>query len=616
LARRVGAEILATAGTPEKRAYLRALGIDCVMDSRSMDFADLVMERTGGRGVDVILNSLPGEAIPRGIAALADYGRFLEIGKRDIYQNTRLGLRPFRKNLSFFAIDLDRVIRERPALAGSMLHEIAQRAGKGELAPLPYRAWPIGEAVDAFRFVQQAKHVGKVVLRCADQPVTTVAPQDGPVAFGANASYLITGGLGGFGLAVARWMVERGAGTLVLVGRRGAETPEARQAVADLEASGTRVIVHAADVSKEADLAQVLTRIDRELPPLKGVIHAAMVLDDALLLNLDRDRIDQVLAPKLEGTWNLHTQTAGRPLDFFILFSSLSSVFGHAGQGNYAAANAFLDALAWYRRSIGLPALAINWGYLGGTGYLARRPELGDRLERQGVMSFSVEEALALLEKAMQRQHVQVGVMRVEWSRWRGLAATGRVSPRFGHLCRQADAAYDRVVHQTVAGRDSIMAASPADRPGMLGALLGDKVARVLGTSAERLDVDKPLLQLGIDSLMAVELRNWLEGELRVDLPIVELMKSPSVSGLALLLADRLDAAAQAQSLAAGSNGVVNVSIHGEHGPARPHLELAPNDLLARIDDLSGDQVDSVLAALLDERGALLHSTAGRTAAS
>ena len=164
VARRAGAEVFATAGTPEKREYLRALGIDCVMDSRSLDFADEVLERTGGRGVDVILNSLPGEAIPRGIATLADYGRFLEIGKRDIYQNTRLGLQPFRKNLSFFAIDLDRVIRERPALLGSMLRDIVRRVGDGELEPLPHRAWPITEAVDAFRFMQHGKHIGKVVL--------------------------------------------------------------------------------------------------------------------------------------------------------------------------------------------------------------------------------------------------------------------------------------------------------------------------------------------------------------------------------------------------------------------------------------------------------------------
>ena len=367
LCRRVGAEVFATAGAPEKRDYLQALGIDCVMDSRSLDFADTVLERTGGRGVDVILNSLPGEAIPRGMSILADYGRFLEIGKRDIYHNARVGLHPFHKNLSFFAIDLDRVIRERPALVGSILGEIVKRVCQDELGPLPNRSWPITDAADAFRSMQHGKHIGKVVLSCRDELVASVPAEDEPVTFRSDASYLITGGLGGFGLAVARWMAERGAGTLVLMGRRGADTPDARQAVAELEQKGARVVAYTADVSKEADLAAVLAAIDADLPPLKGVLHAAMVLEDSLLLNLDHEGIDRVLAPKLAGTWNLHMQTADRQLDFFVLFSSLSSVFGHAGQGNYAAANAFLDAMAWYRRMAqrALPAadgqLGVSW---------------------------------------------------------------------------------------------------------------------------------------------------------------------------------------------------------------------------------------------------------------
>ena len=606
LARRIGAEVFATAGTPEKREYLRTLGIDCVMDSRSLDFADEVLRRTGGRGVDVILNSLPGEAIPRGIATLADYGRFLEIGKRDIYQNARLGLQPFHKNLSFFAIDLDRVIRERPALVGSMLQDVVRRVGDGDYEPLPHRAWPITDAVDAFRFMQHGKHIGKVVLTIPDQTVATVPAEDEPVTFRADASYLITGGLGGFGLAVARWMAERGAGTLVLMGRRGADTPEACQAVAELEQLGARVVVHAADVSKEADVAAVLAAIDRDLPPLRGVLHAAMVLEDALLINLDRDRMERVLAPKLAGTWNLHTQTAGRPLDHFIMFSSLSSVFGHAGQGNYAAANAFLDAMAWYRRASGLPALTVNWGYVGEVGYLARRSELGERLERQGVLSFNVREALALLEKAMQRQHVQVSVMRVEWSRWRGLGVTGRISPRFAHLCGHADAGQVPAVNAALPGRDTILAADPEGRPELVGALLRDKIARVLGTSPDRLDGDTPLLQLGIDSLMAVEMRNWLEGELQVDLPIVELMRSPSVSGLAELLAERLETGRKALSSEVGRNGTANGSTNGHNGHnghVRMPLEAQATELLSRIDDLSGDQVDALLAALLDEKG-------------
>ncbi len=600
LALRAGAEVFATAGTPEKREYLRALGIEAVMDSRSLAWADEVHERTAGRGVDLILNSLPGEAIPRGLDALADSGRFLEIGKRDIHQNARLGLQPFRKNLSFFAIDLDRLIRERPAVLGALLHDILRRVHDGELEPLPHRTWPITDVVDAFRFMQQGKHIGKVVLSVAGQPVAAVPAEDEPITFRADASYLITGGLGGFGLAVARWMAQRGAGTLVLLGRRGAGTPEARQAVAELEQLGARVVVHAADVSKEEDVAAVLAAIDRDQPPLRGILHAAMVLEDALLTNLDRGLMDRVLAPKLSGTWNLHVRTAGRPLDFFVMFSSLSSVFGHAGQGNYAAANAFLDALAWYRRALGLPALTINWGYLGEVGYLARRAELGERLQRQGVLSFTVEQALTLLERAMQQQRVQVSVMRVEWSRWRGLGVTGRVSPRFAHLCRRAETTDGRAAPGNLPGRDTLRAADPEQRRLCLDALLRDKVARVLGTSPERLDDQRPLLQLGIDSLMAVELRNWIESQLEVNLPVVELMRSPSLAGLVELLSEQLATSGEPRTSQFGGNGAAKAQANGHVAVA---WDAAPDELLASVDDLSGEQVDALLAALLNEKG-------------
>jgi polyketide synthase 12/epothilone polyketide synthase D len=599
LARRAGAEVFATAGTPEKRAHLLALGIEAVMDSRSLDFADEVRRRTDGRGVDVILNSLPGEAIPRGLGALADYGRFLEIGKRDIYRNARLGLEPFRNNLSFFAIDLDRVIRERPALLGSLLRDIVRRVRDGELDPLPHRAWPITEAVDALRIMQQGQHIGKVVLSLRDPPAAVVPAEDEPVRFRRDGSYLLTGGLGGFGMEVARWMAGRGAGHLILLGRRGAETPGAREAIAELERLGAQVVVRAADVSKADDLAAVLAEIDRQGPQLRGVVHAAMVLEDALLTNLDRERMERVLAPKVGGSWNLHIQTAGRPLDFFVLFSSLSSVFGHAGQGSYAAANAFLDALAWHRRALGLPALTVNWGYLGEVGYLARRAELGERLERQGVLSFTVGQALTLLERAMQRRHVQVSAMRVEWSRWRGLGVTGRVSPRFAHLCRPAEPGRDQAGPATVPGRDALLAAGTAERRALVEAMLRDRLGRVLGTDPDRLDGEKPLLQLGLDSLMAVELRNWIEGELRVNLPIVELMRSPSLSRLADILAESTGQGGQAPPAEPGPSK--------SEGPtdrrAAPPSETPPAELLARVEELSGEQVDALLSALLGATG-------------
>ncbi len=584
LAKRAGAEIFATAGTPEKRQYLKSLGIAHVMDSRSLAFADEVRERTNGRGVDVVLNSLAGEALVRSFELLADYGRFLEIGKRDVYANSRLGLRPFRKNLTFHAIDLDRVIRERPALLGKLLRQLVHDAEEGRLAPLPHRVYPIADAVSAFRFMQQSKHLGKIVLSMRQRPAV-MAPADEPITFRNDATYLIVGGLGGFGLAVARWMVERGARHLALLGRRGIHSEASRKAVEDLEQRGANVVVHRADVAQEQDLAAALAQIARDRPPLRGVIQAAMVLEDALLLNLDRSLMQRVLAPKVQGTWNLHQQTFDSPLDFFVMFSSLSSVFGHAGQGNYAAANLFLDTLVWHRRALGLPALTINWGYLGEVGYLAEHPQLGEWLERRGVRSFTVRQALTLLERALQRRAIQISVMRVDWSRWRGLGVSGRVSPRFAHLLQSVGPA-------TVPEQSSHPLLH--DRGSNLGALLRDKVARVLGASPDRLDVNKPLLNLGIDSLMAVELRNWIEQELRINMPIMELMRSSSLARLTDQLLE--------QSANGSANGLVRdePNLPTELVPAEP---IPNDDLMAKIAEMSDEDVDAMLMSLLNKSG-------------
>jgi acyl transferase domain-containing protein/aryl carrier-like protein len=588
-ARRAGTEIFATAGTPEKREYLKNLGIERVMDSRSLAFADEVREHTGGRGVDVVLNSLAGEALVRGLESLADYGRFLEIGKRDVYGNSRLGLRPFRKNLSFFAIDLDRLMRERPALLGSLLRQIVREVGDGQLAPLPHRVYPIADVVAAFRYMQQSKHIGKIVLSMRERPAS-VAPSEEPITFRMDATYLIAGGLGGFGLATAHWMVERGARHLALLGRRGIHSPEARQAVADMEKRGARVVVHRADITKESDLASVLADIERSGPPLRGVLHAAMVLEDSLLLNLDRERMRRVLDPKVSGAWNLHRQTLGCSLDFFILFSSVASVLGHAGQGNYAAANTFLDGLAWYRRARGLPALTVNWGHIGEVGYLAERPQLAERLERQGVGKLTPRQGLTLLERLMQRQTIQASVLRVDWSRWRGMGVAGRVSPRFAPLLEQHKNDGISREPRALPTADAVRAAAPEARRAMLDTLLRDKTARVLGTSADRLDDDKPLLHLGLDSLMAIELRNWIEQELRVNLPIMELMRSPGLSRLTDLL---LSALADSPS-ANGQDGQAAADSRQSIADSR--------ELLEKIDEMPGEDVDALLAALLADK--------------
>ncbi len=434
IAARAGAEIFATAGTPEKRQLLAALGVKHVMDSRSLDFVEEVIERTNGKGVDLILNSLAGEAIPKGLTALADHGRFLEIGKRDIYGNSRLGLLPFHRNLSFIAIDLDRAIRERPDQIATQFDEVISRFHRGTLSPLPCRTFSISNVSGAFRHMAQGKHVGKIVLGMRDE-TATIAPSLEPVnLFGPDATYLVTGGLGGFGLTTAQWMAEQGARHLVLLGRRGAANEQAVDGVKRLEAAGVEVMVATADVADRAQLGAVLERVAREMPPLRGVVHAAMVLDDCLLMNLDCERLDRVLRPKMHGAWNLHQETCHLPLDFFVCYSSMSAVFGAGGQGNYAAANMFLDALASYRHSLGLPALTVDWGYLGEVGYVARNARISEMLESWGARALSPSEALTLLGRLLAMHVAQAGVMRIDWSRWRSPGASAAVSPRFSQL--------------------------------------------------------------------------------------------------------------------------------------------------------------------------------------
>jgi NADPH:quinone reductase-like Zn-dependent oxidoreductase/acyl carrier protein len=640
LARRAGAEVFATAGSPDKREFLKAIGVRHVMNSRTLAFADDVLARTGGQGVDVVLNSLSGEAITKGLGVLADYGRFLEIGKRDIYMNSRLGMRPFKKNLSFIAIDLDRALRQRPALIASLFQEVVRDVQAGSLAPLPHRVFSIAGAVPAFRCMAQAKHIGKIVVSLQEQRVPVTPRAAEPMTFRADATYLITGGLGGFGLAVARWMVEQGARHLALMGRRGIHSPEAQQAVDTLRQQGACVRVAAADVSRSEQVAAVLADVAASGPPLRGVIHAAMVLEDCLLTKLDRDCLHRVLGPRVGGAWHLHTQTLGMPLDFFVCFSSMASVFGLPGQTPYVSSNTFLDALAFCRRSLGLPGLTVNWGYLGEVGYVARNEKLGERFEGQGLRSFSPQEATAVLGRLLRHDSVQVGVVRMDWGQWRGLGAGSGLSARFVNLCKEGDDGRDGPSGEGVAIRKTLLAAPAEKRKELLLNFLKEKVARVLGSSPDKVDLARPLTDLGLDSLMAVELRNWVEGELRVTLPIAELLQGPTVDRLAELLLEQLTRAdtppaparpaavpappanrTSSQPAAAGGNGVadgmgpVNGTGQGhgangangptpvrEAGPSRGIDPATAEQLLSRVDELSDAEVDALVRTLQREK--------------
>ena len=538
LARWLGAEIFATAGSEEKRQFLRSLGIQHVMDSRSLDFAQEVLEWTNGEGVDVVLNSLTGVALSRSLAILKPYGRFLEIGKRDIYQNSPLGLEPFKKNLSFFAIDLARMIEERPAFVTSLLHEVLQHFVDGTFKPLPLCVFPIGEVVDAFRYMAQAKHIGKIVLTLHDQEVHMVPREARLALLRADGTYLITGGLGGLGLRVAQWLVQQGARHLVLLGRRGASAA-AQAALDSMAQAGAQVVVAQADVAQESHVARVLFDIEQHMPPLRGIIHAAAVLDDGLLLHLTPERFQAVLAPKMDGAWNLHTLTVNTPLDFFVLFSSAASMLGSPGQGNYVAANAFLDALAHHRRTQGLPALSINWGPWAEVGLAAAQAKRGERLALRGLGSLTPEQGVEALGKLLHQESVQVAVMPFNVRQWCQFYPQAAASLLLAQAVQEQSSASRAPRHSRM--REELLALEPGPkRRTLLESHLQEQIAQVLRISTSRLDRQMPLNTMGLDSLMTLELRNLLEVSLGVTLSATFVWGYPTIAALAPHLAGKM----------------------------------------------------------------------------
>lgn len=598
LALAAGAVVYATAGNEEKRAFARQMGARVAMDSRSVGFADAILKETASEthpGVDVILNSLPGEAISKGIGILKTGGRFLEIGKRDIYNDASLGLFAMRNNLAFFAIDLDQLFKQQPARMGAMLRKLVSRFESGELEPVLTKSFAAEDTRAAFRFMQQGKHIGKVVVSYNPKPTEIYPGEYAPINFRKDATYWIAGGLGGFGMQLARWMSKRGAGNLVLSGRKHLRDAQTKAIVDQFAAEGTRVHILPTDITNSESVAKTLQNIDKTLPALRGVFHTAMVLEDRMLIDLDRETLERVLRPKVLGGWNLHAQTLKRPIEHFVLFSSLSSVFGHAGQANYSAANALLDGLAHYRRSLGLPGLAMNWGHLGEVGYLAEREQLGQRLERQGVLSFTVKQALECLEYAMQLNERQLSVLRIDWTVWRGLGITSRVSPRFAHLLRNTSV--EECGDQTqLASAEQLRAASPALRAPMVERLLRYKVGSLLGMAGGQIQRERSLLEMGLDSLMAVEMRNWIEAKMEIGLPIAALMRSASLDELIAKTCEIIGDSHQSTMAQDNLTHDVPTSLS-------PISGQQASDLLEQLPSLADGEVSQLLERLLRGQG-------------
>jgi acyl transferase domain-containing protein/acyl carrier protein len=530
VARWLGADIVASAGTEAKRAMLRDMGIERVFDSRTPEFAGDVKALTGGRGVDVVLNSLSGGAILEGLAALAPYGRFLEIGKRDMWDNSRIGFGALLSNRSIFGIDLATMIEDQPDRVGVSLRRIMDLVGDGTFAPLPITTFPAARAADALHLMAAAKHTGKLVV--AMEGVR--APSTSPVR--PDGAYLITGGFGALGLVAAETLAEAGAGALVLCGR-SAPSARARESMDRLEAKGTAVVARSLDIGDEAQVRRLLTDISATLPPLRGVVHSAGVLDDALMEDLSAERFRTVLRGKAEGALLLDRLTAGSPLDFFVLFSSVAAVLGSPGQGNYAAANALLDALAEDRAARGQPAQSLAWGPWSEIGLAAADKNRGSRVAERGLHELSPREGRRLFESALAGgSRPYTAIMRLNAERWLEMAApsTARFfADAMGRVdCERPAPAQPR----TLEGK--ITVAEMKD-------LVTAQLSAVLRTPADRLGPARPFQSLGLDSLMGLELRNRLERALGWKLSASTVWNFPTVDRLCAHLVARAEAEAR-----------------------------------------------------------------------
>ncbi|MYH71677.1 MAG: SDR family NAD(P)-dependent oxidoreductase [Acidimicrobiia bacterium] len=525
LAQAIGAEVFATTSAP-KQAYLKSLGVKHVFDSRQTKFGEEILQATGGEGVHLVLNSLTGPGfIDASLSCLAQGGRFVEMARVDILSQEEMAAA--RPDVAYWILELDVLKESDQAQAGDSLKRVMEQVAAGELNPLVYTRWSLVEASSAMKYMQAARHIGKMVL--ANSALETGRLRD-------DRTYLVTGGLGGIGVAVAGWLADRGAGAIVLNGRRDPD-PEAEEAIEELCQQGAAVSVELADVTDTEAIDQMLARIDANLPPLGGVIHSVGVLSDGAITNQTWDKFEEVLWPKMLGAWHLHRATEHLDLDMFVLFSSAAGVRGNPGQSNHAAANAFLDQLAAHRRSLGLPGQAIAWGAWSGLGEAEeQRERIGEQLEAGGRGWISPELGLKALDHLV-RQDVTMGMVAVVDWQVVGEGSDAQ-SPLFAELLSASGDGSAGATESAADVLEELRNATASEREQTLVSFLQQELQAVMRLP-EQPETSAVFADLGMDSLMVVELRNRLNrafaGECTVSNTAI--FNYPNITGLARHLA-------------------------------------------------------------------------------
>ncbi|GAB1210912.1 hypothetical protein ATERTT37_000022 [Aspergillus terreus] len=553
LAQLTGAEVFTTAGSEAKRNFLIDkfhLDHDHVFSSRDSSFVDGIKTRTRGKGVDVVLNSLAGPLLQKSFDCLARFGRFVEIGKKDLEQNSRLDMSTFVRNVSFSSVDILYWQQAKSAEIFQALSEVIllwERTAIGLIHPIS--EYPMSALEKAFRTMQSGQHVGKIVVTVAPDDAVLVRQERMPLFLKPNVSYLVAGGLGGIGRRICEWLVDRGARYLIILSRTARVDP----VVTSLQERGCTVSVQACDVADESQLEAALQQCRTEnLPPIRGVIQGAMVLKDALVSQMTADGFHAALRPKVQGSWNLHRIASD--VDFFVMLSSLVGVMGGAGQANYAAAGAFQDALAEHRMAHNQPAVTIDLGMVQSIGYVAETDSaVAERLQRIGYQPLHEEEVLAVLEQAMSPVSSPTAPTRP------AVIVTGintRPGPHWAHADWMQEARFAGIKYRDpLRDNNGALSPTPAEDDNLHARLnratsqqesiavimeaMGRKLISMFGLTDSEMSATQTLAGIGVDSLVAIELRNWITARFNVDISVFELMEGRTIAKVAEVVLER-----------------------------------------------------------------------------
>ena len=535
IAKMFNIEIFCTARI-NKHDILKGIDIENIYDSHSYEYSEEILQKTKGKGVDLVLNSLSSYHISNSLKCLAPFGRFIEIGKFDLHSGSQIDLSLIKKSQSFMVADIDRLLFERPEICSELLKELKKYFINEKLRLLPQTVFKISDIKKAFQHFSSPDFHGKIILELDDdielKPIKRVNIAE-------EYSYLIIGGTGGFGLSTADWLYERGARHIHLAGRTGLKEHADTTIIERMKSQGCNVTIHKCDVS---ELSQVrhLIEIINIANPLKGVFHSAMVLEDELLTKLTPEMIEKVIKPKIAGSWNLHLSTLDIDLDYFIMYSSVASMFGTPGQGNYAAANAFMDQLSFYRNSQGLPSITVNWGVLGEVGFVSRNRKVKTLLEGQGLTPLPQKLALDVLQKIMYDKSIQLGVFIIDWNKVKEAFPKSGTSEKFMHLMRKDDKS-GKKSGKSENLSERMKELNEIEKKELADETLKSVIARIIDIGPEKVDSSLSIVSMGLDSLMLNQLRSAIQSLFNLDIPLMLIMQGPSINDLVKEIITKID---------------------------------------------------------------------------